>query len=135
MASAGGAWGFYTLRGKGSEDPLADTAGNFVRSVPMVILAALPFLSQIHLSDRGVVLAVLSGAVASGIGYTVWYAALKYHTATRAAILQLSVPVIAAVGGIFMLSEAADLRLVISAALILGGIGLTVATKRPVSAS
>lgn len=135
MAAAGIAWGFYTLRGKGSDDPLADTASNFVRSVPMVILAALPFMSQIHLSARGVILAVISGAVTSGLGYTVWYAALKYHTATRAAILQLSVPMIAAVGGVFILSEAADLRLVIAGALILGGIGLTVATKTPSSAS
>lgn len=129
MAAAGTAWGFYTLRGKGSDDPLGDTAGNFVRSVPMVILVTLPFLSQINLSARGVILAVISGSVTSGLGYTVWYVALKYHTATRAAILQLSVPVLAAVGGVFILSEVADLRLVIAGVLILGGIGLTVATK------
>lgn len=135
MAAAGIAWGFYTLRGKGSENPLADTAGNFVRSVPMIILVGLSFLFQIDLSARGIILAVLSGAIASGLGYTVWYAALKYHTATRAAIFHLSVPVIAAVGGVFMLSEAADLRLVIAGALILGGIGLTVTTKRTASAS
>jgi drug/metabolite transporter (DMT)-like permease len=131
MAAAGISWGFYTLRGKGSDDPLADTAGNFFRSVPMAILVTLPFLSQINLSVRGVILAVISGAVTSGLGYTVWYTALKYHTATRAAILQLSVPVIAAVGGVLILSEAADLRLVIAAALILGGIGLVVSTKTP----
>jgi drug/metabolite transporter (DMT)-like permease len=129
MAAAGIAWGFYTLRGRGSEDPLVDTAGNFVRSVPMVLLAGVPFLSQVHLSARGVLLAVLSGAVASGIGYSVWYAALKYHTSTRAAVLQLSVPVIAAVGGIVFLSEIADIRLVIAGALILGGIGLTIAGR------
>lgn len=133
MATAGIAWGFYTLRGRGSEDPLADTTGNFVRSVPMVILAALPFLYQIDVSARGVVLAVLSGAIASGIGYTVWYSALQYHAATRAAIFQLSVPAIAAVGGVFILAEAADLRLVIAGALILGGI--TVATKTPPNVS
>lgn len=135
MAAAGIAWGFYTLRGKGSDDPLDDTAGNFVRSVPMVILSALPFLSQMNLSTRGIILAIISGTVASGLGYTVWYAVLKYHTATRSAILQLSVPVIAAVGGVFLLSEVADLRLVIAGALILGGIGLAVSSKTQAKSS
>ncbi|MGH9945906.1 MAG: DMT family transporter [Pyrinomonadaceae bacterium] len=132
MAAAGVAWGFYTLRGKGSNNPLADTTGNFVRSVPMVIVAAIPFLSELHLSSRGIILAILSGSVASGIGYTVWYAALKYHTSTRAAVLQLSVPVIAAGGGVLFLSETADMRLLIAAALILGGIALTIAGKSKV---
>lgn len=126
MATAGASWGFYTLRGKGSGDPLTDTTGNFVRSVPMIAIAAIPFLSKIQLSNRGIMLAVLSGAVTSGIGYTVWYAALKFHTSTRAAVLQLAVPVIAAVLGIVLLSETANLRLGIAAALILGGIGLTI---------
>ena len=130
MAAAGIAWGFYTLRGKGSEDPLADTAGNFVRSVPMVILISIPFLSQIHLSARGIVLAILSGAVASGIGYTVWYAALRYHTSTRAAILQLAVPIVAAAGGILLLSEVAELHLLAASILILGGIGLAILGRK-----
>ena len=124
MAAAGIAWGFYTLRGKGSEDPLADTAGNFLRSVPMVMMIGAVFISSIQISGRGAILAILSGALASGIGYSVWYAALKHHTPTRAAVLQLSVPVIAAVGGIVLLSETASIRLLIAAALILGGIGL-----------
>ena len=126
MATAGASWGFYTLRGKGSSDPLADTTGNFIRSVPMIVIAAIPFLSQIHISTRGIVLAILSGAVTSGIGYTVWYAALKFHTSTRAAVLQLAVPVIAAAIGIIFLAEAVNARLSIAAALILGGIGLTI---------
>ncbi|HEX6126778.1 MAG TPA: DMT family transporter [Pyrinomonadaceae bacterium] len=126
MAGAGAAWGFYTLRGKGSSDPLGDTTGNFVRSVPMVAVAAIPFMSQLDLSPRGFVLAILSGAVASGVGYAVWYAALKHHTATRAAVLQLSVPVIAAFGGVLFLAEAMTSRLVIAAAFILGGVGLTI---------
>jgi len=125
MAAAGIAWGIYTLRGKSSVDPLAETSGNFLRSVPMIAAVALVFLSDLHLSTRGVILAVLSGAVASGIGYSVWYAALKYHTPTRAAVLQLSVPVIAAVGGIVFLAEAASTRVAVAGALILGGIGLT----------
>ncbi len=126
MAAAGTAWGFYTLRGRGSTDPLADTTGNFIRTLPLAALVLIPFLSNVHLSARGVVLAVLSGALASGVGYTVWYAALKFHTTTRAAVLQLAVPVIAAVGGVIFLSEPAGSRLFIAAALILGGIGLTI---------
>jgi drug/metabolite transporter (DMT)-like permease len=130
MAIAGIAWGFYTLRGKGSTNPLADTTGNFVRAVPMVILLSLPFIYQIHLSPRGILLAVLSGAIASGIGYSVWYAALKFHTATRAAILQLSVPVLAATGGVVFLSEMVSLRLVLATILILGGISLAILGRK-----
>ena len=128
MAAAGAAWGFYTLRGKGSSDPLAETTGNFVRSVPMIIIA-VPFLGGIHLSNRGIVLAVLSGAISSGIGYSVWYAALRYHTATSAAVLQLAVPVIAAVGGVVLLAETASVRLAISAILILSGIGISIVLR------
>ena len=130
MIAAGIAWGLYTLRGKGSKDPLADTAGNFIRAVPMALIAAVPFYSQINLSARGVLLAVLSGAIASGIGYAVWYAALKHHTATRAAALQLSVPVIAAAGGIVFLGETAGIRLALATAMILGGIGIVIFGKK-----
>lgn len=130
MTAAGIAWGAYTLRGKGSTEPLADTTGNFLRSVPMVAVTTLIFLPNIHLSNRGILLAVLSGAVASGIGYTVWYAALKYHTSTRAAVLQLTVPVIAALGGIMFMSETANLRLLIAASLILGGIAVTIVGRK-----
>ena len=130
MAAAGAAWGFYTLRGKGSGDPLADTTGNFVRSVPMIIVVAVFMLSRLNMNARGMVLAILSGAVTSGIGYTVWYAALKHHTATRAAVLQLAVPVIAAVIGIVFLAETANIRLLAAGAMILGGIGMTIFGKR-----
>jgi drug/metabolite transporter (DMT)-like permease len=130
MILAGAAWGFYTLRGRGSANPLADTAGNFARSVPFVLLAALPFLPQTHLSSKGVWLAILSGAVASGLGYSIWYAALKFHTATRAAVLQLSVPAIAALGGIFFSSETISVRLILASGLILGGIGLVIFGKK-----
>ncbi|MCB1022821.1 MAG: DMT family transporter [Acidobacteria bacterium] len=132
MALAGVAWGFYTLRGRGSEDPLADTAGNFVRTIPFIALACLPFLYQIDVSPKGLLFAVLSGAIASGIGYTVWYAALKHHTATRAAILQLSVPVIAAIGGLIFLSEAISLRLIMASSLILGGIALVIIGRKSI---
>ncbi len=130
MAIAGISWGFYTLRGKGSTDPLAETAGNFTRTIPFVIPASLPFITQINLSSKGVLLAVLSGAVASGIGYAIWYAALKYHTASRAAILQLSVPLIAAFGGVLLMSETISIRLFIASCAILGGIGTSIMGRR-----
>jgi drug/metabolite transporter (DMT)-like permease len=130
MIFAGVAWGFYTLRGRASANPLADTAGNFARSVPFVVAAALPFFRQFHLSPKGVLLAVLSGAVASGIGYSVWYAALRFHTATRAAVLQLSVPAIAALGGVIFLAESVSVRLILASGLILGGIGLVIFGKK-----
>jgi drug/metabolite transporter (DMT)-like permease len=130
MSLAGAAWGFYSLRGRASTDPLGETAGNFLRSVPFVVLVALPFAAQIHLSPKGVLLAVLSGAIASGIGYSVWYAALRFHTATRAAVFQLSVPALAALGGVIFLTENVSLRLILASALILGGIGLVIAGKK-----
>jgi drug/metabolite transporter (DMT)-like permease len=130
MAAAGAAWGFYTIRGKGSGDPIANTAGNFVRSIPMIVLIAVFMSSKVHLSGRGVTLAVLSGAAASGIGYSIWYAALKYHTTVRAAVLQLPVPLLTAVLGVFLLAEAATARLLVASGLILGGIGLTIFRRR-----
>jgi drug/metabolite transporter (DMT)-like permease len=129
MAAAGIASGAYTLRGRGSSDPLADTAGNFVRSAPMGIIVSIIFIPAFHLSNRGILLAILSGAVTSGVGYTVWYAALKHHTATRAAVLQLSVPVLTAMIGVAFLAETLTDRLVIAGALILGGIGLVTKGK------
>ncbi len=130
MATAGIAWGFYTLRGKGSTNPLADTSGNFVRAVPMIVFVSLFFLSQIHLSSKGILLAILSGAITSGIGYSVWYAVLKSHTATRAAILQLAVPALAGFGGVIFLAEVVSLRLVSASVLILGGISLAILGRK-----
>lgn len=130
MMLAGIAWGFYTLRGKGSKNPLADTTGNFIRTVPMILLVLIPLFSQIQLSQKGIILAALSGAIASGIGYSVWYAVLKHHTATRAAILQLSVPALASIGGVIFLAENLSLRILLASGLILGGIGLAILGKR-----
>lgn len=129
MAAAGVAWGAYTLRGKGSTDPLGDTAGNFLRAVPMAAIVSMAFIPGFHLSNRGIILAVLSGAVTSGIGYTVWYAVLKEHTSTRAAVLQLSVPVLTAVIGVAFLAEELTVRLMIAGSLVLGGIGLVIKGK------
>ncbi len=130
MSCAGIAWGFYTLRGKSSANPLAETTGNFIRTIPFMFAAFLPFVYQTNLSAKGVLLAVLSGAIASGIGYSVWYAALKFHTAARAAILQLSVPAIAAASGVVLLNEPLSLRLLLASGLILGGIALAIKGRK-----
>lgn len=126
MLIAGIAWGIYSLRGRNSGDPAAATAGNFLRAAPIAILLSLALIMRLHLDRTGVIYALLSGALASGIGYVAWYAALRGMTATGAAIVQLSVPVIAAAGGILLLNETLSLRLVIASGAILGGIALTV---------
>ena len=124
MTIAGIAWGFYTLMGKGSANPLADTTLNFTRTVPFVIILTIFTISYLELSLKGIILAVISGAVASGIGYTIWYTALRGLSSTQAAVVQLLVPVIAAVGGVVFISEAITLHLIISSFLILGGVTL-----------
>jgi drug/metabolite transporter (DMT)-like permease len=124
MTIAGIAWGFYTLMGKGSENPLADTTFNFTRTIPFVIILAIFTISYLELSVKGIILAVLSGAIASGIGYTIWYTALRGLSSTQAAVVQLLVPVIAAIGGVVFISEAITLHLIISSILILGGVTL-----------
>ena len=129
MVTAGIAWGFYSIRGHGSQNPLADTAGNFVYAVPMILLIRLLTLGNVHVSTNGVLLATLSGALASGVGYVIWYMALRGLTTTRAAIVQLSVPVLAAWSGVFLLGENISIRLLFAGALILGGIGLSVSIR------
>ena len=124
MAVAGIAWGLYSLLGRGEADPLGTTAGNFLYAVPLAAAVNLLFWNDAHTSWRGVMLAALSGAIASGLGYALWYAVLAGMPATRAATAQLSVPVIAALGGVVLLAEPVTLRLVISSAATLGGIAL-----------
>ena len=126
MATAGISWGLYTMRGRGTADPLGETAHNFVRSVVFAVAIGLLALRGLHLTPRGLILAVLSGALASGVGYVIWYAALRDLTSIRAAAVQLSVPVLAAVGGVLLLSETLSLRLLIASVLILGGVGLAI---------
>jgi drug/metabolite transporter (DMT)-like permease len=130
MMVAGIAWGIYSLRGRGTDSPLADTAGNFIYAVPLILAVRLVTLGDVHLSGYGVLLAAISGAVASGLGYVIWYAALRGLTATRAAIVQLSVPVLAGWGGVIFLAEDISFRLVVAGALILGGIALAIMTRR-----
>jgi drug/metabolite transporter (DMT)-like permease len=125
MATAGAAWGIYSLRGRGAVNPIAITGDNFLRTLPMVSLVSLAAISSIDISTRGAILAASSGAITSGLGYVLWYAALRDLTATRAATVQLLVPVLAAVGGVAFLSEQITLRLVVSSLLIIGGVGST----------
>lgn len=122
MAAAGAAWGIYTLSGRESINPLADTAFNFIRTIPLVIVLVIVALQDIQLSAQGILLAAISGGVASGIGYTLWYTALGGLSATESAVVQLAVPVIAAMGGVIFVSESLSQRLVISTVLTLSGI-------------
>jgi len=130
MSAAGIGWGFYTLAGKGSKDPLRDTSYNFLRTAPFIALLLLFNVDNVLLSSRGVILAVISGALTSGVGYTLWYVALTALKTTQAAVLQLLVPVIAALGGVLLVQEALSGRLMVSALLILGGILLVIAGQR-----
>lgn len=131
MVGAGLAWGAYSLRGKrlpsrGRSDPTAVTAGNFMRTVPMALALLVLMPERLSLDSHGLLLAVLSGALASGIGYAIWYQALPALKATHAATVQLSVPVIAAAGGVLFLGEALSLPLLLSSCAILGGIALLI---------
>ncbi|MEN8247064.1 MAG: DMT family transporter [Thermodesulfobacteriota bacterium] len=130
MAIAGFAWGIYSLRGMGITNPAAVTADNFLRSIPMTAMVSLVLIPSLQLSLGGILLAALSGGLTSGIGYVVWYAALRHLSATRAAMLQLLVPIIAAAGGVLLLSEQVTLRLVLSGILIIGGVSLTLKAKQ-----
>jgi drug/metabolite transporter (DMT)-like permease len=129
MAVAGVAWGFYSLLGRGAPDPLAATTMNFIYCAPLVVIVSLFSLSQFHLSSVGVAHAIASGAIASGCGYVIWYAALRGLTAGRAATVQLSVPVIAAIGAVILLSEPITLRLVLASVATLGGVALVLAQR------
>lgn len=130
MIIAGIAWGAYSLLGGKNVSPLGATAGNFIRAVPLSLIIFLILFQQTHYSIRGVLLAIISGAIASGVGYAMWYKVLQKISTTRAAVIQLMVPVIAALAGVVFLSELISLRLVLSAALILGGIGLSILGRK-----
>ena len=125
MAAAGTAWGVYSLRGRGIRNPLAYTTFNFVRTLPFVFIILAVSVHGAELSGHGVVLAVLSGAFASGIGYAVWYVALTGLSSTQAAVVQLLVPVLAAAGGVLFMAEEISLRLVIAAGVIFAGVSLS----------
>jgi len=130
MLIAGFAWGIYSLRGKGLGNSTKVTAGNFLRTVPIVAVVSLLTLKDISLDTAGFWYAISSGALASGLGYAIWYAALPALNATHAATVQLSVPVIAALGGIVFLGEPITLRLALASVAILGGIALVIMVKQ-----
>jgi drug/metabolite transporter (DMT)-like permease len=129
MIAAGCAWGIYSLRGRGAGDPLMTTAGNFLRTVPVTLGLSLLWFSHAIIDGRGVLYAIASGAITSGIGYAVWYKVLPFLKATHAATIQLSVPVIAAAGGMILLGEPLTWRFIFSSIAILSGIALVIFEK------
>ncbi|QDZ29383.1 DMT family transporter [Noviherbaspirillum sp. UKPF54] len=131
MLAAGVAWGIYSLRGKGAGDPTAVTAGNFCRATLLAVALSLAMAGGARLDAAGAGYAVASGALTSGLGYALWYAVLPALRATTASTLQLSVPVIAALGGILFLGEPVTLRIVLAAVAILGGIALVILNRHP----
>jgi drug/metabolite transporter (DMT)-like permease len=130
MLASGVAWGIYSLRGKGAGDPTRVTAGNFLRSVPISVALSVLMVDRTSMDSAGFWYAVASGALTSGIGYSIWYTVLSSLKAAKAATVQLSVPVIAALGGTIFLGEPPTLRLVLSSVAILGGIALVILEKQ-----
>lgn len=130
MVLAGMAWGAYSLLGRGVADPLAATAGNFLRAVALALPLSLLLFEHATWSHNGVIYALLSGALTSGVGYFIWYAALAGLKSFQAASVQLSVPIIAALAGVVLLDEALSLRLALSSLAVLGGIALILCAKQ-----
>lgn len=133
MLAAGVAWGVYSLRGKTANNATAATAGNFLRAVPLAALTSAIAFTQMRFDSLGLIYAIISGAITSGLGYVIWYSALTGLRATSAATVQLSVPVLAATGGILLLHEPISLRYVIASIAVLGGILLVVIERRRAS--
>lgn len=134
MLAAGIAWGVYSLRGRGEGDPTAVTAGNFLRAAPLALILSVLTITSGSLDSAGVGYAMASGALTSGVGYAIWYAALPGLRATSAATVQLSVPVITALAGVLLLSEPLTARLVLASAAVLGGIALVIASRQAAKA-
>jgi len=132
MICAGIAWGIYSLRGKGAGDPATATAGNFLRAVVLATGLSMALLPWLKLDRGGIGYAIFSGAIASGVGYVIWYSALPELQAASAATVQLSVPVLAATGGILFLGEPITLRFLLASLALLGGIALVVAKNTQV---
>lgn len=132
MVGAGIAWGAYSLRGKGAGDPLAATAGNFLRAVAFAAVLSLALQATARVDAEGIAYAIASGAITSGVGYAIWYSALRGLKAASAATVQLSVPVIAAIGGVLLLGEPLTLRLIGASVAVLGGIALVVLRPKSV---
>ena len=130
MLVAGAAWGVYSLRGARGHDPLRATAGNFLRAVPISLALSAAMLASATPTSAGVAYAVASGALASGVGYAIWYTALRGLRATSAASVQLSVPLLAALGGVLWLGEPFSARLGVAAVAVLGGVAVVLNVRR-----
>ena len=130
MLGAGVAWGLYSLWGRGSDDPVSDTAGHFVRALPFAAAFVLTQVDALRVDALGLACAIASGAIASGLGYALWYRVLPRLGALRAASLQLAVPALAALGGVLLLDEALDATRLLAGAVILGGIALVLRARR-----
>lgn len=129
MIASGIAWGAFTLLARGVDHPVEANAANFICCVPPALAVSLACLGDFHAAPAGLAIAITSGAITSGLGYSIWYMALRGLTATRAATVQLSAPAIAALGGVILLAEPLTLRLVLSSALILGGVAIALSQK------
>ena len=129
MLGAGVAWGIYSLRGKGQKNPVSATAGNFLRAVPFAAIVSVMLFPWARLDRTGIDYAVISGAITSGLGYVIWYSALPGFKAASAATVQLSVPVLAATGGILILGEPITFRYFVASIAVLGGIALVIVEK------
>jgi len=134
MVLSGMSWGIYSVLGKKSSDPLATTTGNFLRAIPLTLTGSVLLLPQLQIEVHGFILAMISGALTSGVGYAIWYSAIKDLSSTRAAIVQLTVPVLAAGGGLLFLGEGISTRLIIASIIILGGVALALTTQHKVKA-
>ena len=130
MAVAGVAWAVYTLAGRGASDPIAANARSFLWSTPLAMLLVVLGRAPVHATGAGIVLALVSGAITSGLGYAIWYRALPGLTVTQAAVAQLSVPVIAAAGAVLTLGETVSARLVLAGIAVLSGVGLVLSARR-----
>lgn len=133
MILSGISWGVYSLLGRGSKNPLQDTMGNFVRSAPLIIGTTIGLFLVADMwpvDPKGILFATLSGALASGIGYAIWYAVLPKLARTSAGVVQLTVPAIATAGGILFLGEQLSLRFVVASVLILAGVAIATIFKR-----
>lgn len=128
MVFAGVGWAIYTLAGRGATDPLAETAANFIVSIP--VLSVLLLTPNMHADWRGILLAIVCGGLTSGVGYAMWYSVLPKMRAQTAAVLQLSVPLIAIGGGALILSEALSTRVLIATVLVISGILVTISAKK-----
>ena len=131
MLGAGLAWGIYSLRGRGTSNAISATAGNFLRAVPFAVVLSIAFIPRMSVDPAGIAYAILSGAIASGVGYVIWYTALSNLKAASAATVQLAVPVLTAAGGILLLGEPLTIRFMLASIAVLGGIALVVIARRP----